>query len=234
MKTRAKDDAGLTLVELVVTMAVGSIVLAAVGVVFVGVMRTVSTVNTTTNVTADARIGMESLTRGLRTAVKPKGENSAVLVAKPDEVQVYSSLNRPGDPTTDPIPTKVSFSWSSTTKCLNQTTVKGAANTGSDNATRPFVWTATPETKCVLRTSSSPSFEYFTTGVIATGSPATAVPPLATPTSGLTLADRNTVVSIGMRLTVDDPSTTSDHPVPVTDRVTLPNVIADNAVGASQ
>lgn len=231
MKRLRRNDAGVSLVELVVTMAVGSIVLAAVGTVFVGVMRTVSTVNATTNDTGDARIGMEALTRGLRTAIRPKGEEAAVLVAKPNEVQVYSSLNRPGTPTNDPIPTKISFFWDSTTHCLNQQSVPGTANTGSDYASHPYVWTSAPSTVCLLRTTVPPAFQYFTTGLVTTGTPATDVPGIPTPVSGLTLTDRSTVVSIGMSLTVDNPASTEDRPVSTTDRVTLPNVMADNAVG---
>ncbi len=229
-----RSDRGLGLAELVVSMALGSVVLAVVATVFVSTLRTVTAVNSTTSVAADARIGMESLTRGLRTAIEPKGETAALLVAKPDEVQVFASLNRPGTNASDPIPMKIAFRWDAATKCVNQVSVLGRRQHRRrlrDASLR--VATSSAQTKCLLRTTVPPSFEYFTTGLVETGSPSAPVAPLSMPSGGLALAERNTVVSIGISLTVDDPSTAADHPLTVTDRVTLPNILASLAGGGS-
>ncbi|MDP9219012.1 MAG: prepilin-type N-terminal cleavage/methylation domain-containing protein, partial [Actinomycetota bacterium] len=83
---RATDDAGLSLTELLITMMLASILMLAVGTMFVSGLRQNRTVSGKTTSTADARIAMEAMTRELRVATIPPGQVAAVVSASPTAV----------------------------------------------------------------------------------------------------------------------------------------------------
>ena len=217
--TSSRRDAGVSLVELVVTMAISSVVLAAVSAVFIGAVRSVRTVQSETAASADARIGMEAMTRALRVAVQPDGQPSALVSATTNGITVYALINRTGAAvTTSLTPTKVAFSYDAGTKCVNETDTPASGSS-------PYTWTTGSRTRCLLRTTVAPTFAYYTTPVLASGG--VDIAPLTVPGSGLAATDLPTVQSVQVTLAVKDPANPSLAGVTSLSRVTLTNVLAD-------
>lgn len=242
---RRRRDEGVTLVELVVAMGLTSILLAAVATVFVGVTRGVHDTDVRTGTDADGRIASEAITRTLRAAVVPPGQDSALADATTSSITLYSSLQRgpvttvtasptgaaaPRVSVTLPPPTQVTYRWDAPSTCLQQVSVVGTANTGSDAVSRPWVWTAAPTTSCLARTTTPPAFAYFTSSQLTSGAPASDAAALPVPAgASLVQADRQRVVSIGVTVTVTDPGDPTIHPAVLVSRTVLQNV----AIGAS-
>jgi prepilin-type N-terminal cleavage/methylation domain-containing protein len=216
------DDSGYTLAELLVAMGVTTILLAAVGTVFVGSIRIVGTVRDKTSMAADARIGLEAMTRSLRVAVRPDGEAAAITSATSTAITFYSALNRSGT-TNDPLPTKVEYYFSS--NCLYEATTP-ARTLSAPAAGGPFyAWDTGRVAKCLVRTTSGPTFAYFTTPEIATAGVDNVA--LTVPAGGLAATDLGTVQSVQMTLTARTPGISTTGAT-IFDRVTLNNVITDD------
>nr|WP_269811154.1 prepilin-type N-terminal cleavage/methylation domain-containing protein [Kineosporia rhizophila] len=217
-RRRRSDDDGLTLVELMVTMGVASVLMVAIGVVFLGTIRGVTTINVKTAATADARITMEAMTRSLRVAVRPVGVDAAIVSATMNQVSFYSLLNRTGTPAaTAPNPTLVRY-WHDGS-CVNQSSTP--ATTGADGS---LTWNpAGTRTICLARTVTAPVFTYYLTSATTTE---------MTIGSGLSLNDRNLVRSVGISLSMKSAASPTVSPVPLVDRVTLTNLIADDSNSA--
>lgn len=251
---RLRGDEGSTLVELLVVMVLTTVVLAAVGTVFVSTTRGVRETQVRTSTQADARTAMEAMSRSLRVAVAPPrgaptGPSSSTPVAgpftsaSPTSVTFYANLQRTAvsfatsGPTTAPVvranlqaPWLITFAYDSTRSCVTETRTPAVVNTGSNASTVPYTWPASSSTtKCLARTTTPPSFSYFTSGVIAAGG---ATPAPITQTSSaatLTPAEAGSVVSVGISVVVRDPSAVDLPPTTTTDRVTLVNVLASQA-----
>jgi prepilin-type N-terminal cleavage/methylation domain-containing protein len=194
---RRHDDRGVSLVELSVAMLIGSILLAATAAAFVGAMRTVRVVNTSTSSVADARLAMEAITRTLRVAYKPAGQPSAVVSAGRNGIRFWALLNRTGAPTlSDPPPTLVDYGWSG--NCVTETQTVGGV----------------VRTKCLVRTVVRPVFTYYSTGT-ATAAALPDTPP-----------DLTAVRSVQVDLKVQTPGDPSASALPVVTRVTLQNIPA--------
>lgn len=221
-RARRSPDAGMSVVETVVAMSIASILLAGIATVFIGSLQVVRVVTAKTATTADARIGMEAMTRSMRVAVRPDGLSSALVSATGSTVSFYALLNRTGG-TSAPTPTLVAYAWDGT--CLNQslTTASAVAN---PPASGPFyTWPTTNRTTtCLLRTTTAPTFTYFASGLLSSGGVATA--PLTVPAGGLDTATLPTVQSIGISLTAKDATAAGVNGVTMVDRVTLTNVVA--------
>ncbi len=213
MKTTRRRDDGYTLVELLVAMGVASVLLIAIGVVFLGITRGVTTIDVKTATTADGRITMEAMTRSMRVAFKPTNQDAAIVSATGTGLTFYALLNRTGSPVaTAPNPTLVSYSFDGT--CVNQTLTPATAD-ASGNLT----WNSGAATTCLARTTTAPAFSYYlsaaTSSTMSVG-------------AGLSLNDRKLVRSIGVNLSVQDAANPSVKAVPLTDRVTLTNLVADD------
>jgi Tfp pilus assembly protein PilW len=222
---RSRDDRGVTLVETLVAATLASLVLAGVGTVFVGAIRVVRTVSVKTDTGADARIGMEAITRTLRTAVRPKGESAAVLLADTSRVSFYALLNRSGAAQgTDTVPTRLAYSYDGT--CVNETQTPGAAVVGPGPSGPFYTWTGAGVTRCLLRTATAPRFSYFGTAAIATNG--TDSPALTVPSGGITAtAELRSIQSIQLLLTAADRANPAVAGVEVLGRATLNNVLTD-------
>lgn len=218
-----RDDAGVSLPELLVTMMLFVVVSIALSAVFLNATETMRFVATKTSTTADARIAMEAMSRSLRVAVIPKGETSAIVSARADRVEFFASLKRSATQTAD-IPTKVVYAYNPTTRCLEETQVVATARPG--DAARPYEWTGAGTTKCLIRTNAAPQFSYFNDGRIVNTSvtPAATVAPLTVPAGGLALAARQSVVSVETTIVVQDPTATDVRGTLTVNRVTLTNV----------
>lgn len=215
---RPRGDEGVGLPELLVSMAMFGIVVAALGAVFVGLLDTTRIASTRTATTADARIAMEAMTRSLRVAIVPPGEEAAITVSEPNRVQFYSSLARgPGQDSARP--TRVTYVYDAGSGCVNETQVLADGPVAG-----PFTWPGGGTTKCLIRTSSPPVFTYYTAGTIEQLD-GTVVAPIVPTTPD----QRATVVSVEAALDVQDPDQADINGVIARDRVTLSNVISTNA-----
>lgn len=228
---RARDDRGVGLPELLVSMAVFSIVVAAVGAVFVNTIDSVRFASTKTATTADARIAMEAMTRSIRVAVIPTGEDAAILTAEDGRLDFYASLDR-GPGQTSARPTRVTYSYNSATRCLEERQVL-ATDRVPPNPARPFVWSGAGTTKCLIETNAAPRFAYFADGRIIDDdvTPAVPVPKLATPAGVLPAGDLDEVVSVQMEIDVLNPGATDINGTLAVDRVALANVQYANSSG---
>jgi hypothetical protein len=221
---RTRADAGVSLVELAVAAAITSVVLAAVGAVFVGALRTVRTVNSQTSTSADARIGMESITRSLRVAVRPDGLSSALVSATASSLSFYALINRTGvDATATLAPTLVEFSYDGT--CIREAHTPARTLSSPPTGGPFYAWDTGRTEKCLIRTTTAPAFAYYTTPVLASGG--TDIAPLTLPGSGLAAATLPTVQSIQITLVVKDAANPSLAGVTNLSRVTLDNVVSD-------
>lgn len=218
-----RDDSGLSLAELLLSMAVFGIVLTAVAAVLLNTLQTTRYAQVKTATTADTRIAMEAMTRTLRVALVPAGEPSAFVLADTDEVAFYSSLSR-GPGQNSERPTLVTYTYDSTSGCLNERQVL-AVPTG--NPLRPLQWTGAATTSCLIRTFTPPSFSYFDDGRL-TEDDGSAVAPLAVPADGFSssraAAAMGTIISVEISVDLQDPDAVEVNGVQARDRVTLSNV----------
>lgn len=215
LSRRPQGDDGMTLAELSVSMIIGTIVLAAVAAVFVGATRTSRAVNARVSTTADARVAMEAMTRGLRVAVDPPMPSapSAFVTATTSSVKFYASVTQPGV-ATDPAPTLVSYQYDSVKRCLSRTRTPAAGTSPN------FTFTSGAGTTCLAYGTlgaGGPLFSYYTTGQ--------ATIPIAVVNGVVTAADLPSIQSVGINLVLSDPNTPSAPATVVKDRVSLINVI---------
>lgn len=219
LRARRREDSGLSLTEIVVAMGLTSILLVAVGSVVTSTARATRAADAAASTSADARTGLEILTRSLRAVARPVGETSAVLSGDVAAVTVYTLLNRSGAAqTTDTVPTKVRYSFDGS--CVQETTTAGTRNASGPAG---FTWTATPQSRCVLRTAVAPAFRYYTTPVLAVNGVDTS--PLTVPAGGIT--DTAVLAQItAIEVTLTARPSGSSAGTQVIGRVTLGNVLS--------
>ncbi len=203
------NDRGVSLVELVVAMAIGSILLTAVATVFIGTLRAVRTTTVKTATAADTRLGVEAMTRTLRVAVQPAGTDAAIVSASPTAVTFYTLINRTGV-TTQPAPTLVEYGWDGT--CVTEAQTPARTLTSPPAAGPFYAWDTGRRSKCLFRTSVAPQFTYYGDG---------------STTTELTLGTDplSAIQSVQVALTARDASNSDVGPVTSTVRVTLRNVV---------
>ena len=221
---RRRDDRGVSVAELAVTAAVGSIVLAGVATVAVGALKASRTISVRAATSADTRLVGEVVTRSLRTAVRPKGQGAAIVTGTTTSVTFYALLNRSGTPqATDAVPSLVELGWDGT--CITRRITAGVAVTAPP-ATGPFwTWTPAGTAVCLARTATAPAYSYFATAVLASGGVDTA--PITLAGSSLAAGDLRSVQSVEVRVTVTDRRHPEVPGAPLLSRVTLANVLTD-------
>jgi Tfp pilus assembly protein PilW len=219
-----RPDAGVSVVELAVTAAVGMLVLAGVATVAVGSLTAVRSIAVRTGTSADARIAGETLTRSLRVAVRPKGEAAALVSATPTSVTFYALLNTSGSAqTTDAVPSMVELGW--TGSCLTRRITAGSVIASPSSSGPFYTWTPAGSATCVARTTLAPAYGYYATAAISTGGVDTT--PLSLSGGSLSATERRSVSSVEVRLTVVDARYPSVPGAPAVARVTLANVLTD-------
>jgi hypothetical protein len=212
-------------VELAVTAAVATIVLAGVATVAVGALSAVRSIAVRTATSADARIAGEAVTRSLRVAVRPKGEQAALVSATTTSVSFYALLNRSGAAlTTDAVPSLVELGW--TGSCLTRRITAGVVVTNPASTGPFYTWTPAGTATCLARTTTAPAFAYYASAQISSGGVDTAPLSLASGSS-LTATDRRSVQSVQVALSVVDPRYPTVPGAPASFRVTLANVLTD-------
>ncbi len=218
-----REEAGLTAIELVVSAAISSIILAGVATVMVATSTLTSNSLTRTANSRAVRAAAETVTTSLRVGTVPTGEPAGVVDARPDEITFYALLNRSGAvANADVAPTRVRYWWDSTTTCLTQTRVVGVAITPVPATGPQWSWTAPAENRCVAKTTTAPEFTYYASSAIAVnGVPVT---DLGATAAGLPAATLPVVKSVQVELTIQDPAAPSVTGSSILDRVTLNNV----------
>lgn len=99
-RVRAGADDGVTLAELLVTMMILSVVMAALAMLFVGSMRTTAATQGRLDETGDARIAVSAMGRSLRTAILPSQlydasstATAAFISADPRAISFYANID---------------------------------------------------------------------------------------------------------------------------------------------
>jgi hypothetical protein len=197
-------DAGLSVVETSVAMVVAALLLAAVTGVYIGVLRTVHSVDVSTSSVADARLGIEAMSRTLRVALRPEGADAAFTAASRTGVSFWALLNRTDAPSVaEPAPTLVVYGYDGT--CVTEAQTR-------DGLTRRT---------CLVRTDRPPTFTYY--GSAALAADGSGVSPLAADPDVPT-TDLAQIRSVEVSLGVQSPTDAGQPPVTVVNRVTLANL----------
>ncbi|MDP3208198.1 MAG: prepilin-type N-terminal cleavage/methylation domain-containing protein, partial [Rhodoglobus sp.] len=113
VQARATDDSGVSITELLVTIMISGIVLAAVGTMFINIALVTNNSNRTIERNGIATNIMDSVTNVIRTASNNAIATSvdpdpALVVATANSLTIYSFVNT--NPTL-PAPTKVRFTF---------------------------------------------------------------------------------------------------------------------------
>lgn len=212
-----RRDGGFSLVELIVAMAVLSVVMIIVTNLFVTVLTTTKQANTARSAVGEASNAMTELTGVLRmgspnaVAGSPTA-SPAIVSGTASSVTVTSYI---ATSATAPMPTQVSFSLVGTS--LQETRTASVAS-GS-----LAVFTGTTTTRIPATGLNSLSFSY------ADASGAALTPD---PIAGLSAAQRALVSTVTVTVTTANTTGTRSDPVVITSAVLLTNVALANA-GAS-
>jgi type II secretory pathway pseudopilin PulG len=219
---RRRDDAGLSLVELTISMMIVSVLAIAIGGVTITSFRALRIAQVRVSTAADARVAMEAISRNLRVAVTPVGQPSAIMKGDVGEVRFYALLSRTTPGNTTPAPTFVEYYRQNNCVMEDETPASGPGPV--------YTWPPGGRTsRCLVRTtqvptSAAPLFSYYDSSQLqSNGSSAT---PLTVPTdgNGLTPTQRVSVVSVGVTLTVIDPANPTVAGATDQAQVTLDNV----------
>lgn len=224
MDVHRRDEAGYGLVELLVAMALTSVLLALLAGVFLSDLRTTSRISAKVDATADARLVVDTIARRVRVAAPPDTATAAfVAPLAADATTFYASIA--GGALGGPAPgeTNVNFTrvdyrivdvvrGGVTTQCVQETLTPGTSSNGI--GTYPA---AGAKTRCLaygaINSDGRPLLTYLASG---TGNdPAAAVG-----------AVRSVRIAITITSTRGDQRATTS----ATTRVSLPNVCV---VGAS-
>lgn len=90
---RMRDDEGVTLVEVLITMVISTVLLAAISAMVINGVRTADAANQRTNATAQMRTAADRMTKQLRTADSYNGSTQAIIVAEAERIGFYAKLD---------------------------------------------------------------------------------------------------------------------------------------------
>jgi hypothetical protein len=205
-------DGGVTLVELAVASAIGSLLLAVVATLVTGALHSIDVLTVRSGTVGDARIALESMSRNIRVAVQPPGAAAPIVSASATELSFWALLGRDGS-TTDapPAPTFVTYRYDG--HCLTQSLTP--APSGTVTVTTPAVESPA---RCLLRTTRPPAFGYYAAGDSTAATSPLPVDPQLAP------ADLLRVGTVRVLIEVQDPRRPDVAPLPVTVQVALENV----------
>lgn len=216
--TRPRTDSGLSLVEVLVAMALSSIVLATCATLYLGSLRTTTGTQGRLEEVNDGRVAIASMSKALRTAILPSQlfdttavEAAAFIEATPTSIRFFGNLNNANNLVG---PSKISYAV--VTGQLRQTVQKPNAFT----AANPVFVYCTPGTPgCTV------GYTILARGVVVTGNPIfTYYDALGTKLTGanLTAAQLEIVDSVDIAVTVAKKGVGGAGSTFVT-RVALPN-----------
>lgn len=215
-----RSDAGLSLPEVLVAMALTSILLAALAGIFASDLRTTSRISAKVTATADARLAVDTMSRRLRVAVAPTdAATAAFTVTGARSVTFYASLvgAAAGGVTTratEPTPTKVEYSVVPVTSSGQSTECLREVLTPAVKVADLFTYPASGSTtRCLaygaFNIDGTALFTYFQSG---SGTAQTAV--------------KDDVRSVGIALSIAATAGGQRAATAAATRVTCPNVRA--------
>jgi prepilin-type N-terminal cleavage/methylation domain-containing protein len=102
MRAWRRSDAGLTLTEMLVSMMIMGILIAAVATLYLGSLRSSTGTRARLEEVNDGRIAVSAMTRSLRTAILPSQlydaaavDQAAFIEASPFEMRFYANIDNP-------------------------------------------------------------------------------------------------------------------------------------------
>lgn len=227
-----RGEAGVTLVELMVTILVTSIVLMATMTLVVGVQRASARNEARLDQVNTARNSVEVMARGLRSAVRQSqlltdcagcAAEPAVASATGFSVVLYANLNNSGN---NAGPHKVSYTVSASGPTAGELTEVMQRPDSPTPGPSGYQYCTTDDSACSARTSTRllasgvrtddtvPVFRYFdSTGEITTGDP-------------LSVTERARIVTVELYLRVVGTSPSAADDTTYIQRVLLPNAQA--------
>lgn len=213
LKRARRDEAGVTLVELIVAMSMGLVILAVAGSFFVSAQRTAVQAKTIGGNTRLASNAMNESTRMLQSATQnpvPTGSDplDAFQYASASSVRFFTFVNTASS---DSKTQQVQLTVDPTTRTLTETTWSGSGWTAKApystfTTSSAATLSATPTTTRVLATNVVPggtSFTFTDAKDVRVGSATVPVPAAALPnitsvtvtvTTGSSTSDPNAVV----------------------------------------
>lgn len=90
---RMREDDGMSMVEVLVSMVISTILLAAVSALVINGVRTSDAANQRTNATAQMRTAADRMTKQLRTVDSYDGSARAIIVAEAERIGFYAKLD---------------------------------------------------------------------------------------------------------------------------------------------
>lgn len=215
-----RTDDGFTLVELLVTMLILGIFMAAVSAMFISSLGVTRTVQEATNNSQDVARAVETMNRTVTVAIAPSSSEPAIKIADKNRIEFYANFQAGR---TDLIgPTLFKYEFNSTKKCLEETRTIAVKE-------KKLMWKqADAVTKCVVLTDTPPVFTYYDRPY--TKNPdGTAVAPINIPLGGLTDVQmpimRQSIVMVEGEMVVGDPANVEAKPAQSKFRATLVNVL---------
>lgn len=167
------DDAGYSLIELLVAMMIVLVVIAGTTVVLISTTTSSRTSIARAEADRDMALVTEAFSRAVRVAVVPPvtGAKNPFEVAQENRIVFYAATERGGlNPTTAPV--KYDFGYRTSDKCITETRTMPVINAGVVS------WPAAQaSTRCITQSTHAPKFTYLQAA-------ATTTPPAGAPTSG--------------------------------------------------
>lgn len=234
LRGRASGDAGMSLTEMLVTMMVMSVIVAATVTLMIGFQRT-SAQNTSRQQQIDtARFAVEAMSKSVRAAIKPAQlatscstcTEDAFLVGRTTSVQFYANLNNDNNAVG---PSRVTYTLSTSGATAGQLleTIQVPESNVPSSSGYVYCTVGTPSCAPKVRTKpvafgvqasdAAPIFKYYD----AAGNPM--VPPAG---GTLTATQLAKVVSMELVVTVQAPNATRAVPTTFVQRIVLPNAQA--------
>lgn len=213
-QARAADDSGVSLTELLVTMMISGIVLAAVGTMFINIALVTTNSNRTIERNGIATNIMDEVTSVIRTAANNAIATSvdpdpALVAATASSLTVYSFVNT--NPTL-PGPTKVRFTFDASGNLVEERWV--GTKSGSY-----WVFNGTATTRTiggpVENVTGTPAFFTYLDAAGAAINPGT---------SGLTFAQRKLIATITVTVRISNTPTTGSAPIELINTIGMPNL----------
>lgn len=206
-----RDESGITLVELMVTIGLLSIVLGVVTQGFLSVMNATTGGALRLENLGEARLLMDNMTKDLRTAVRLGSTSSPFLLADDREVTFYGNLNL-----STSCPKKIHLYVDSQSRLIEEVTEPDSGGTPPSCA-----YTGTSKKRFVGRYVANPTSVPIFTYYYDNGTTDVAFTAAQTP---LSAADLLPVNGVGIHLSVRKPTNYSVADTTLINKVRLPNV----------
>lgn len=226
---RPSGDEGTSLAELLVVMAISSVLLLAVGTIFTTSLKLTKDVNSRTGATTDAKLAMDTAARRLRVAVRPKENADSItpmlVSASATSIKFYASVSPTGT-TTAVLPTLIEYSIDATSGCFREARTPATSTTSSGQTT--LTWpVSSRRSRCLVfgqvNAGGAGVFTYYAAPAATT--------PIALVGGQLPATSLNEVRSIALRMTVRDTALSEARPTTVETRVGLVNRITEDVTG---